>query len=150
MARVGEPFLEQGRGGSEDEDGKAYSFGEDEQDPQGGTAMLKRAVLVGTDGERESKRPEQQNKQVEQRLEPAKMLKAKMGVSVAHQKHRLEKHHDCVPHRGRASEQWKQQFSNERLHRKQQSRAQENRDSKGCGQKGVLLLANWALSLHLR
>src|SRR5688500_4728687 len=80
----GEPFLEQGSSGSEHEDRNAYGFGEDQQHPERRIAMLERAVLVRTDGKRQNERSQQQNNQVEQRLEAAKMLKAKMCVSVSH------------------------------------------------------------------
>jgi hypothetical protein len=65
---------------------------------------------------------------------PTQLLKTPMRVSIPAQEHRLEKEHDRVPDRRCPAEERQQQFANERLDRKKQNGAQENRRAENGGQ----------------
>ena len=77
------------------------------------------------EGKKESRAEEENEMQV--RLCPnPELFETVVGVSIAGQKHRLEKHHDRIPNSRSAAEQREEHLSEQRLDGKEQSSAQKN------------------------
>jgi hypothetical protein len=129
MAGAHEPGLQQRVVGGEREERQADRDQEQAEQPER-VARGRRIAPGGSDRERQGQPRHDQQHQMRHDGNGAVFdLHQEVSVGVTGEQQRLEKHHRHRPHRGRAAESWQHHLGEQRLHREQQQRTDEDRGS---------------------
>ena len=135
VVQVGEPALQQRRGGRDGEHRQPHHQRQPDQQPERGRGARRRRARAQV--ERQGQRSQgQQHGDVHADLRRARQQAGqRMGVGVAEQQDGLEEHHAGAPHRRRAAEARQHHLGDHRLDHEHQAGAEEQRGGeRGEGQ----------------